>query len=391
MKETVFMQRALELARMGQGYTSPNPMVGAVLVKDGRIIGEGYHERYGHKHAEVRAIENASEPVAGATLYCNLEPCCHTIPGKKTPPCTHRIIQERIHKVVISTIDPNPYVSGNGIRALKAAGIAVETDLLAQEATLLNEAYFKFIQTGMPFIHLKIAQSLDGRIATRIGDSRWITDATARQRVQEMRRGADAILVGIGTVLADNPRLTLRTGNGRQPYRIVLDSHLRIPDSSHLLQDEFAAKTIIITSPDADPCRRQFLANKGIRVEVLNKNSNEFIDLEELLEFLKSQAITSLLIEGGGKIFTRFIQKQLYDKISIFIAPILIGSGKAAIEDLHIERLRDAFRLQHVTFRPVGHQILFEGYRDIQATFGKLAEVLICSQDSLKKLEQSCS
>lgn len=391
VKDRDFMQRALELAIMGRGYTSPNPMVGAVLVKQGRIIGQGFHERYGDKHAEIRAIENAVEPVEGATLYCNLEPCCHTIPGKKTPPCTHRLIQERIRKVVVSTIDPNPHVSGSGLRALKAAGIEIQSGIFAREATLLNEAYFKFIQTGEPFIHLKIAQSLDGRIATRSGDARWITDVSARQMVQEMRQNADAILVGIGTVLVDNPRLTLRTKNGRQPYRIVLDSRLRIPDHATLLQDQFADRTIIITSPDADKARREALAHRGIRVEVLNKNSSEFIDLDELMVFLQRLGVASLLVEGGSAVFTRFIQKRRFDKLSVFIAPILIGEGREAIQDLHINRLQDALRLELVTFRTIGHQMLVEGYRDIHRTFGKLAEELTCSQDSWKKWEPSLS
>ncbi|MFQ5584426.1 MAG: bifunctional diaminohydroxyphosphoribosylaminopyrimidine deaminase/5-amino-6-(5-phosphoribosylamino)uracil reductase RibD, partial [Calditrichia bacterium] len=333
-EHVTYIRQALALAAQAEGYTSPNPMVGAVLVKNGKIIGTGYHQHYGEKHAEINAIENASESVENATLYCNLEPCCHSIPGKKTPPCTNRIIKEKIKKVVISTVDPNPYVNGKGINILRNSGIEVEVGVLAAEAIYLNEVYIKYIQSGKPFVHLKIAQSIDGRIATHFFDSRWITDEAARRVVHRMRKRYSAILVGLNTVKEDNPKLTVRLTEGKQPYRIVLDEKLELPEESSLLTDQYRDKTIIFTTPKHRPETREYLLQKGIRINVVQGNGSGFVDIEQVLKWLSQNGITSLLVEGGSQVYTQFIKQGLFDKISVFIAPIIIGNGIEAIGDL---------------------------------------------------------
>jgi len=370
-----YIKRALQLADKGRGYTSPNPMVGAVLVKDGRIIGEGYHAKYGQKHAEVTAIENATEPIEGATLYCNLEPCCHDIPGKNTPPCTQRIIKEKIKRVVISTVDPNPYVNGKGIQELQEAGIRVEKGIAAPEAIKFNEIYFKFIQTRHPFVRLKIAQSLDGRIATKTGDSRWITNQAARKLVHQWRAAYDAILIGKNTLKRDNPSLTVRWAEGQQPYRIVLDAELSISPDSPLLRDEFREKTLIFT---AEKWRHAQLpaAVREARVLFVPGDEDGFLQLRAVLEKLAQLRITSVLVEGGATVFTRFVSQRLFDKLSVFIAPIIIGKGVEAIGDLNINALSDAFRLEEVEVDSIEHQVLVQGYRSVRETFGILSEEL---------------
>jgi diaminohydroxyphosphoribosylaminopyrimidine deaminase/5-amino-6-(5-phosphoribosylamino)uracil reductase len=366
------MKRVFDLAKNGLGYTSPNPLVGAVIVKDGRVIGEGFHPRYGEKHAEIIAIEHAVEPVSGATLYCNLEPCCHNTPAKKTPPCTRRLIDEHIGRVYISTLDPNPHVCGKGIAALQEAGIGVKSGLLAEEAIKLNETYFKYIQTGLPFVHLKMALSLDGRIATFQNDSKWITDETARQMVHQMRHQYDAVMVGLNTVKQDNPRLTVRLPDGKQPFRIVLDGKLAIPRNSHVLQDEHREKTIIFTTPDHDRQTRRFIEYLGARVEVVEASSGGKIKLNTMLQRLANLGITSLLVEGGGRVFTEFIAQKLFDKVSLFYAPLFIGKGIEAVGDLGVAQIASAMRLENVSHTIINDQVLIQGYRNWQEAFGKL-------------------
>ncbi len=352
--------------------TAPNPMVGAVLVKNGKIIGKGYHPKCGEKHAEVNAIENASELAKGATLYSNLEPCCHDIPGKKTPPCTDRIIHEKINRVVISTVDPNPHVDGKGIEILKKAGIEVIKGVLAKEATLLNEVYLKFIQTKIPFIHLKIAQTLDGKIATQKFDSKWITDEAAREQVHRMRHKYSSILVGLNTIKMDNPKLTARLGLENQPYRIVVDEKLETPINSNILNDEFSDKSILFTTPKYNSSIKERLIKRGIQIHVVNGNGTGMVNVHEVVAKLGEMGITSILVEGGSKIFTHFIKESLFDKISIFMAPIIVGKGVDAVGDLRIDKISDALKLEHIEFNQINNQLLVEGYRDLSSTFGKL-------------------
>lgn len=386
MDHLEFMQRALKLAQKGRGFTSPNPMVGAVIVKNGRIIGEGYHPRIGEKHAEVMAIENAIEPVEGAEMYCTLEPCSHSFPGKKTPPCTGRLIREKIRKVCISTLDPNPYVNGNGVAALREAGIEVETGFLSEKAVKLNETYVKFIQTGLPFVHLKIAMSLDGRIAAASGDSKWITDRAARQRVHQLRHQYDAVLVGADTVRVDNPRLTVRLIEGRQPWRVVLSSRLDIPLNSEVLQDDFREKTIIFSTPAFDPQQRRAIEAQGVKVEIVNPDLQGRVDVQAVVSRLGQMGISSLLVEGGSRIFSEFISRQLFDKISFFLAPIIIGDGISAIGDLQTGKIAAALRLQHIEMETINDQILLQGYRNIRETFGSLTEAITCLPELSKNL-----
>ncbi|RMG63109.1 MAG: bifunctional diaminohydroxyphosphoribosylaminopyrimidine deaminase/5-amino-6-(5-phosphoribosylamino)uracil reductase RibD [Calditrichaeota bacterium] len=375
------MQLALELARKGAGRTSPNPRVGAVLVKGGRIIGQGYHRAVGEKHAEVEAIEAATESVEGATLICNLEPCCHNTREKRTPPCTRRIIAEKIARVVVSTIDPNPHVNGQGLAELQAAGIEVKTGVLAREALELNAAYFKSVHRREAFFHLKIAQSLDGRIATRRGDSKWITDQQARRQVQALRRQADAILVGVGTVLADNPRLTVREESDYQPYRLVLDSRLRTPLEAHLVRDRWAQRTLIFHGPQADVTRKRKLAERGVRLVEAPVDAAGRIDLAFLAGYLAAQGILAVLVEGGSRVFTEFVRQNRFDRLTAFVAPLLIGEGLPAIGDLGVEALSEARRLEQVRIHTLGNQAVVEGYRRVKETFGPLAEVWSCSRD----------
>ena len=377
-KDTLFMERAIRLAEKARGCTSPNPLVGAVLAKNGRIIGEGYHERCGERHAEIAAIEKAVEDVEGSELYCNLEPCCHVTPEKRTPPCVKRIIRERIRRVVISTVDPNPHVRGRGTEELRRRGIEVETGVLAHRAAILNEVYFKFIQKGQPFIHLKVAQSLDGRIATSIGDSKWISDEKARRLVHQMRHSHDAVLIGANTVRIDNPSLTVRLYKGiphvKQPLRVILDGSLSIPAESTVLNDRFREKTIIFTSPDCDMSKKALFQEKKIRVLTVPRTHEGLLDIESILKELAALKVTSLLVEGGARVFTEFIRRKLADKISLFIAPIILGRGIEVVNELNIQKLSQAYRLRHVTIETIDDQVLFQGYPNPEITFGELVE-----------------
>ena len=385
MQKDHFMNHALHLAIKGEGYTSPNPMVGAVIVKDGRIIGEGYHPRPGQLHAEIMAIEKAEASVAGATLFCTLEPCCHDTPEKRTPPCTRRIIEAGIARVVISTLDPNPHVSGNGVNMLRDAGIQVNVGNLAPEAIELNEAYFKFIQTGLPFVHLKMAVSLDGRIATSQNDSKWITDSDARTIVHQMRHQNDAVLIGANTVRADNPQLTLRLCEGKQPFRVVLDSKLELPRNASLLNDDDREKTIILTTENHDPETAKFIAYQGVKLEIIDHTRDGRVDLKKALSRLAEIGVTSVLVEGGGEVFTSFIGQALYDKLSLFHAPIFVGTGIDAVNSLGIAEISQANRLQKVSHQIINDQVWLRGYRNLEETFGQLTSKLLdtkCLQES---------
>jgi diaminohydroxyphosphoribosylaminopyrimidine deaminase/5-amino-6-(5-phosphoribosylamino)uracil reductase len=362
--DSFYMRKVLELARMGSGYTSPNPLVGTVIVKNDRVIAEGYHQHYGEKHAEIMAIDAASESVADATLYCNLEPCINNIPNKKTPPCSERIIQEKIKRIVIATVDPNPFVNGKGINLLRQHQLQVDIGILRDEAIQLNEKYFVYIKNSRPFIHLKIAQSLDGRIATQHGNSKWITNQNALRRVHQWRSEYDAVLVGINTVVKDNPSLNVRLVEGRNPYRIILDDHLQISLNSHLIADKDSHKTIIFTSKPEEDAKARKLAKQGIRLFHLTDNQQKFMDLKKVLELLTDLKITSLLVEGGGEIFTSFIKQKLFDKVSFFIAPMMIGTGVQSVGDLGIESLVDAVKLKNVKIEILDQQAIIEGYRD---------------------------
>ena len=366
------MRRALQLAARGRGRTSPNPLTGCVVVKNGRVIGEGYHERHGSRHAEAVALDSCSESPRGAHLYCNLEPCAATYPGKLTPPCVGRIISAGIGQATVATLDPNPYVSGAGVRLLREAGIAVTVGVQAEEALRLNVPFFSAVHYRRPFVHLKVAQSLDGRIATRSGNSRWITDTDARRMVHRMRAEHDAILVGRGTALRDDPQLTVRgvepaTLPAAMPWRVVLDSRLALPATARLACDEHAPRTMVLTTAAADRTRRQVLEDHGVQVHTVTADAAGRPDLDAVLRTLHGRGIRSLLVEGGGAVYTSFLRNGRFDQVTVFVAPVLIGEGVAAVGALGSERIADAVRLQGVTTTNVNDQVMISGYRDLDA------------------------
>ena len=321
-----YIERCFELAKRGKGTVSPNPLVGAVLVKDNKVIGEGYHEYFGGPHAEVNAIKNAKGDVKGATLYCNLEPCCHTI--KKTPPCTPLIITHGIKKVVISNIDPNPSVSGKGIKQLKEAGIKVVSGILQRKGEELNKFFFKFIRSNLPYVTLKIAASKDGKITRKIGTQTQITNEKAQKFVHQLRAEYDAVLIGANTVKIDNPYLTVRLLEGRNPKRIILDGRLRSPVDAAIFSLSDNDKTWLFTSLNPDKNLVSRFRDKNINVVQFKQCNKYYLELNTILKYLSDQGISSLLVEGGQNIFSEFIEKELFDEI------ILINSNDIFYEGL---------------------------------------------------------
>ncbi len=358
-----FMRRALDLARRATGRTSPNPLVGAVVVKDGQVIGEGYHRKAGTPHAEVHALNAAGENARGATLYVTLEPCCH---WGRTPPCTDALINAGITEVHIAEVDPNPKVAGKGVRQLKEAGLHVHVGLCEQAAADLNEIYRKYIQTGVPFVILKTAMSLDGKIATVSGESQWITSEASRQRGHEVRDEVDAILVGRGTVERDNPALTTRLQNrhGQDAIRIVLDSYARIPTDARIFNAESEAGVIIAVTPDAPPENVVALQNAGAEI-VTVPTTDRKVCFKGLMEILGRREITSVLIEGGGEINASAIAAGIVDKVMCFIAPKIIGGRNAPgpIGGDGFPNLSDVPHLRRIQVTPMpGTDFLIQGY-----------------------------
>ena len=355
------MRRVLELARKGQGRTSPNPMVGAVLVKNGRVVGEGYHHKAGLPHGEIEALRRAGKKARGADLYVNLEPCCHF---GKTPPCTEAIISAGVKKVIVGMRDPNQLVSGKGFHQLKKNGIRVMTGTLRKECERLNEVFIKFVRTGNPFVVLKTAISLDGKIATRTGDSKWITGPQARERVHQIRHQVDAILVGPGTVLADNPRLTTRLqgGGGKNPIRVILDGKESLPLSAKVFQNSGSQKVIYVCGKTLSSKRRTALEKKNVEILAV-KEKNGRLNLNDLVIKLGARQVTSLLVEGGAGVNASVLQAGLVDKVILFLAPILIGGKDAPglIGGEGIKRLQEAYRIQDLQVSQVGNDIMIEG------------------------------
>ncbi len=357
-----YMQRALELAIQAQGRTNPNPMVGAVIVKNNQIIGEGYHHQAGTPHAEVHALQAAGDQAAGATLYVTLEPCSHF---GKTPPCADAVIKAGIKRVVIATSDPNPQVAGQGIVRLREAGIEVELGVLEEPAIRLNEVFFKYIQTGLPFVALKTAMTLDGKIAAQSGDSRWITGEDARHYVHELRNIYDAIMVGIGTVLKDDPLLNTRLDreDTRDPLRVIIDSNLDLPLDSKIATTSQEQCTLIFCSSNVDNQKRQQLEALGAEIISLDIK-DEIIPLEQVLVILGQMNICSLLVEGGGEINAYLLQNQLLDKVYWFIAPKIIGGRQAPspIGGQGVEFMRDARELKSLEIQKFARDLLLTGY-----------------------------
>lgn len=357
-----YMQMALELAAKALGRTNPNPMVGAVIVKDEQIIGRGYHQKAGTPHAEVHALNEAGLLARDATMYVTLEPCSHY---GRTPPCAYAIAQSGIKEVFVAMIDPNPQVAGRGIKILRDAGIKVSIGLLGEEAQKLNEVFIKYITTGEPFVVLKSAVSLDGKIATRTGHAKWITGDKAREKSHQLRNTYDAILVGIGTVLADNPALNTRLAGemGRDPVRIILDSRARISPEAQVITQKSTAPTIIVTSDQAPSDKIGALRASGIEVWNLPEK-NGMINLKALMNELVSHEITSLLVEGGAQVNASFLEKGLVDKVCWFIAPKFIGGHEApgAIAGSGIQNMNQALLVKDIEITRLGEDILIEGY-----------------------------
>lgn len=343
-----FMRRALALARKGEGIVSPNPLVGAVIVRDGRIIAEGYHQHCGECHAEINAIRNATESIAGATFYVTLEPCSHY---GRTPPCVEALISHRPGRVVVGAVDPNPLVSGRGIAALKQSGIQTEVGVLEEACRESNRIFFKYIRTGLPYVTLKFAQTLDGRIAAASGHSRWISSPASLRFAHRLRTVHDAILVGAGTALADNPALTCRLVRGRDPLRIVVDSRLRLSPDATLFSD--GKKTLAAATRLAPIERRRLLEERGIEVLEIAEDTAGRVDLHALLAALGKREISSLLVEGGATVATSFLKENLADRLIVILAPKIVGAGINAVGDLGIQRMDNAlgFSFHRVTRR----------------------------------------
>lgn len=357
--DEMYMQEAIRQARRGLGKTSPNPAVGALLVQQGQVVGRGYHRWYGDKHAEAHAIENAVGDLRGATLYTTLEPCCHR--PKRNPPCVEAILERGIARVVVGSIDPNPLVNGKGIEMLRQAGTIVDAGILEERCRALNEPYNKYMRTGVPFIVAKYAQTLDGRIATRSGQSQWISSPSTLKYAHRLRTRYDAVLVGIETVIADDPRLTVRLVKGRNPVRVVADSTLRIPLAARVLEGLDAAGAIIATTGRADAAKAAALRGAGAEVIVIGEDRQGHVDLQELVDQLARRQITSILVEGGSRIITALMRASLVDKLVVIIAPKVLGEGISAVGDLHIHALDQALRLSHVTVRRMGEDLVLEG------------------------------
>ncbi len=368
------MRRVLLLARRGKVWVAPNPMVGAVVVKNGKIIGEGYHRRFGGPHAEINALAAAGSDGKGAELYVNLEPCCHF---GKTPPCTVSIIQAGIRRLVASIQDPNPKVNGKGFNHLRDAGIQVEVGVLEDQARELNNPYLKKTETGKTWVTLKIAQTLDGRIASKTGHSQWITGKAGRRYAHLMRATHDAVLVGAGTVHADDPLLDVRHVAGRNPVRIVLDTNFSLPPECKLLNTPDTAPTWIFGAPDNGKMP-DWADRPNVRAVILKKNDYGCVSLHEMLEYIAEQGIMSLMVEGGSKIWTAFLDQHLVDKVEVVIAPIILGQGIDAIQDLGVLKVHDAVRLDHLHWRRIGSDLhivsrvsysnIHEGHEEIQST-----------------------
>lgn len=355
------MRNSIRLAKKGSGFVAPNPLVGATIVKDSKIIGEGWHELFGEAHAEINAINKASESVKGSTIYVSLEPCSYQ---GKTPACSLALIQHNFKRVVIATLDPNPLVSGKGVKMLQQAGIEVEIGILEKQALKLNERFFKYIQTRKPFIAVKMASSLDGKIATFNGDSKWISNETSRIFTHHLRLQYSSILVGIDTVIADDPILNVRLNRRKikNPLRIVLDSNLRIPLEAKIL-DVSIAPTLIATTQKASLDKIKKLESKGVRILVCPEMDGK-IDLQFLVGKLGTESIDSILVEGGGTVNFSFAKKNLVDKVYAFIAPKLIGgvNAKTGMEGEGFANLSQTLELKNIHYKKLKNDLLIEAY-----------------------------
>ena len=352
-----YMRLALELAERGRGRTSPNPMVGAVVVKDGRIIGQGWHEKCGQPHAERNALASCTEDPRGGDMYVTLEPCCH---HGRQPPCTDAILEAGIRRVAAGSGDPNPLVAGKGVRILREHGVEVVEGVLRDECDKLNEVFFHYIRTKRPFVVMKYAMTMDGKIAACTGASKWVTGEEARAHVQEQRNACAAIMAGVGTVLADDPLLTCRLPGGRNPVRVICDTHLRTPPTARVVADAREAPTILATcSTDAE--KRAVCENAGCRVLVLDEKDGH-VDLAQLMERLGQEQIDSVLLEGGGTLNWAALESGIVQRVQAYIAPKLFGGrdAKTPVEGQGVPAPAQAFRLKNTAVTRLGEDFLME-------------------------------
>lgn len=359
MTDKDYMLRAIQLAQKGEGWTNPNPMVGAVIVKDGRIIGEGYHRKCGELHAERNAIASLTESAEGATLYVTLEPCCHY---GKTPPCTEAIIEQKIKKVVIGSRDPNPEVAGKGVQILREAGVTVIEDFMRDECDCLNPIFFHYITTKTPYVVMKYAMTLDGKIATKTGASKWITGEAARAEVQQMRHRYMGIMAGIGTVLADDPMLNVRVEGLKSPVRILCDSKLRIPLDSQIVKSAGKYRTIVAYADLENDKEKQEKADilHAMGVETICcQDENHQIDLNKLMHYLGNEGIDSILLEGGGTLNDSALRAGIVKEVQAFIAPKIFGgmNSKTPVEGIGVDIPSEAVKLKCTDICQIGEDI----------------------------------
>ena len=378
MDDTYFMALALALAENGKGFTSPNPVVGAVVVKADQVVGRGFHAKAGAAHAEVNAIDDAGQEAFGATLYVTLEPCNHT---GRTPPCTEKILASGIRRVVVAMEDPNPEVTGGGTKRLMDAGIPVTMGVLRAQAMKQNETFIKFVLTKKPFVTLKCAATLDGQLATRTGDSKWVTGEKARGRVHELRHLNDAILVGVNTIVLDDPQLTTRREGqkSKDPIRIVLDSRLSIPETAKVLRLDSESDTVIFSGGNAgnDSCyaeKKERLEKMGVKV-METPLLNGRVDVNRVVETLGILRISSLLVEGGGRMIASFLKAGVVDKVIMFFAPKLLcgNDGVPVCQGAGPEKMDQALALSDITVKRLGDDVMIEGYlgkRDVEYVHG---------------------
>lgn len=353
-----YMQMAIDIAKTAMGKTSPNPLVGCVIVKDGKVIQKACHEKYGEFHAERNALTRCKEDVTGAELYVTLEPCCHY---GKTPPCTEIIIEKKIKKVYVGSMDSNPLVSGKGVSILREHGIEVECGILEEECNKMNEIFFHFIENKTPFVAAKYAMTLDGKIAAYTGDSKWVTNEKSRRYVQELRKQYSGIMVGINTVLADDPMLNCRIEDGVNPVRIILDSNLRIPDDCNIVSTADNIKTIVACAENPPEQRVKELEEKNIHII---RTRGTKVNLRELMVELGKLKIDSVLIEGGGMVNAAAFEEGIVNKVYAFVAPkIIMGKdAKSPVSGKGIELMRDALQIKDITTEMMGDDILIKGY-----------------------------
>jgi len=360
LDDEAYIKLTIELAKKGESFVSPNPMVGAVIVKNNAIIGVGYHAKYGENHAEINAFASCKESTEGATLYVNLEPCSHY---GKTPPCVDSIIEKKIKRVVVGTLDPNPLVAGRGIKILEDAGIEVEVNVLQKECLELNKIFFKHITTKLPYVHLKVAQTLDSKIADKYFKSKWITCAESRTYVHELRSIYDAVLVGSNTVVYDNPELSVRFSEGRNPFRIVVNTNCNL-STNYKIFNMADKKTIIVCSEVLkDHKKISPFIDLGNKVLYVKQNKKGRIKIKSLLAELYKIGIYSLLVEGGAHMFSTFIKKGLFDELDVFISPKILGSGIAPFNNLGIKKLSEAINIKLNKVITLGDDVLLNYLR----------------------------